>query len=195
LNTAKTWKASSCGKPPVLETTTLKQHLSELTVTRKTRKEGTPVTTIITSLPHATNDGRATGYERALFFAKLHTDGVQYTVETPCYGIWFGDDGACYAEETTLVWAQGSEHAIRQAVAAFGEAAGQLEMLFVEEQEDGSHVVTAQTGATHERGRAIAKQLAALHGGTTLLPNYTALVLNYASLVAGKDYSDAFVTR
>ena len=143
--------------------------------------------TIITSLPHKTNDGRATGYERALFFAKLQADGIRYRVETPCVGFWYADDGKLYSEETTLVTMTGSELAIRNAVAGFGETAGQLEMLFVERKE-GCVVATGN-------GREDAAYFAKLYGGSTLLPNNRAMTLNYASLVAGENYSDAFVTR
>ena len=143
--------------------------------------------TIITSLPHATNDGRATGYERAMFFRKLQADGVRFSVQTPCTGFWYADDGKLYSEETTLVMMTGSETAIRNAVAGFGEMAGQLEMLFVERKE-GSVVATGN-------GREDAAYFAKLYGGATLLPNNQAVTLNYTSLVAGEHYSAAFVTR
>lgn len=143
--------------------------------------------TIITSLPHATNDGRPTGYERGLFFAKLATDGVSYSVATPSLGFWYADDGTLYSEAVTLVYMQGSETAIRAAVAAFGEAAGQLEMLFVEKH-NGCILASG-------RGKEAAAKLAKQYGGATLTPNGIAISLDYASLVAGVDYSAESVVR
>jgi len=143
--------------------------------------------TIITSLPHATNDGRPTGRERAVFYATLRASGVTFTTETPCYGFWYADDGKLYEQETEVVTMRGSEAAIRLAVGNYGAAIGDLEMLFVE----------YRAGYVLEigEGRSAAMQQARKLGGATLKPNGEAWSLNYASLVAGLDYADTNLVR
>ncbi len=143
----------------------------------------------ITSLPHATNDGKPTGALRALFAAQLRADGVSFVAQTPCEGSWNSDDGTLYSETTTLYTMNGSEQAIRNAVGAFGEAAGQLEMLLVEKT-DG--YLVARIYAATEYDIAF---LVRVHGGATLLPNGNAISLRYASMVAGLDYADTNVVR
>lgn len=142
---------------------------------------------IITSLPHQTNDGKPTGRERAIFFATLRSSGVRYEVQEPCYGFWYADDGTLYQDETTIVHMLGNEGAIRRAVGAFGEAAGQIEMLYVPQTFD------CVVGVND--GREGAALLAKEYGGATLLPNGVAVSLKYASLVAGQDYADVNVVR
>ena len=145
------------------------------------------MTTLITSLPHSTNDGRSTDLARLIFLAQLDADGVHYTVETPCYGFWYDDDSTLYQDETSLVTMTGSAAAIRKAVARFGEQAGQIEMLFVQYR-DGYVLEIGE-------GKAAAQSLARKHGGATLKPNGEAWSFSYASLVAGVDYADTNVVR
>jgi hypothetical protein len=145
------------------------------------------MTTIITSLPHATNDGKSTFLARVTFFATLRLNGVKFTVETPCTGFWYADDGKLYKQETTLVTMTGSEAAMRGTVGAFGAEVGDLEMLFVPRCE----------GYILNRGQfsPCAEYFAEKYGGATLLPNADVVSFRYASLVAGVDYSDANLVR
>src|SRR5689334_9134196 len=125
--------------------------------------------TIFTSLPVVNNDGGSTFYQRAKFFARLRLDGVRLLIETPCYGFWYGENDRLFEAETVFVTMVGSEDAIKRALAGFGHDAEQFAMLMVTAQAGNAHIVGRDTG------KAGAARLAKTHGGSTLLPDGTAV--------------------
>jgi len=168
---------------------TIKHFTDNLIVMRNCAEGDTTVATIITSLPHTTNDGQSTFLARATFFATLRANGVKFTFETPCTGFWYSDEGKLYEQECTLVTMHGSEGAMRAAVGAFGYTVGDLEMLFVEKTSGDKYIQAVASG--HKGAAALAKDF----GGATLLPDGYAISLRYASLVAGVDYPATNVVR
>jgi hypothetical protein len=139
------------------------------------------MTTIITSLPTHDNNGLTTIPQLAITIALLRAGKVKIVNRNNgCRGIWYGDDGTEYIDNTVELTLDGPLGAIRTALAYFGIYAEQEAVLCAPY----AYGKFKSVGYGEDDWKAFAKR----YGGATIRSDGTCYSVEYIALERGKDY-------